>query len=358
MNINCQSLVRGLTAIAALASVTAYAEIRYVTQTVDGLEWRLRLDDVAMTAAVGTNLTSTSWASGGNYSTSAAISDKSKKETLQVPSSFTVEDQVYRVTAVGNRAFIRANMTTLILPEDVGNLYNCALYQCYYLTNLWFKGHATPSREFGRSYVNLNFTANTVLSSTTAIKNVLVGPNLKRPNSNFKIPNGTNVLVLLPYRKDNTTWAGTDVGGTTPNVVYYNDIDDTAGTITFSPTNSATLAEAFVTLPTLAPQIKAAFGFDAKVVVNTPIEEATAIPAAFLTSGIPLETTEWVAFEATTQAQLDEVLGACSASSKVLVDPSGATERLEVPAGRHIAMLMSPDGVVKPEERGFMLIVK
>jgi len=360
MNIFNKSFVRGYIVglVSVLVTATSCAEIHYVTQTVDGLEWRLRLDDVAMTASVGTNVTSSAWASAGNYATSSAIDNKSKVEPLQIPSSFTVDGQVYRVTAIGNRAFIRANMTSLIVPEDVGNLYNCALYQCYNLTNLWFKGHATPSREFGRSYVNLNFTANTVLSSTTAIKNVLVGPNLKRPNSNFKIPNGTNVLVLFPYRKDNTTWAGTDVGGTTPNVVYYNDIDDTAGTITFSPTNSATLAEAFATLPTLAPQIKAAFGFDAKVVVNTPIEEATAIPAAFLTSGIPLETTEWVAFEATTQAQLDEVLGACSASSKVLVDPSGATERLEVPAGRHIAMLMSPDGVVKPEERGFMMVVR
>jgi len=360
MNINRKSHVRvfATIAIAVMVVSSVHAEYRYVTQTVDGLEWRLRLDDVAMTASVGTNVTSSAWASAGNYATSSAIDNKSKVEPLVIPSSFTVDGQVYRVTSIGNRALIRAYMTSLIVPEDVGNLYNCALYQCYNLTNLWFKGHSTPSREFGRYYVNLNFTADSVLSATTAIKYVLVGPNLKRSGSNFKVPAGTNVLVLFPYRKDNTTWAGVNVGGTTPNVVYYNDIDDTAGTITFSPTNATQLAEAFATLPTIAPQIKTAFGFDAKVVVNTPIEEATTIPAAFLDSGIPLETTEWVAFTATTQTQLEDVLGACSASSKVLIDPAGATERLVVPAGRNVAMLMSSNGEVRPEMRGFMMIVR
>ena len=360
MNIFNKSFVRGYIVglVSVLVTATSCAEIHYVTQTVDGLEWRLRLDDVAMTASVGTNVTSSAWASAGNYATSSAIDNKSKVEPLQIPSSFTVDGQVYRVTAIGNRAFIRANMTSLIVPEDVGNLYNCALYQCYNLTNLWFKGHPTPSREFGRYYVNLNFTADSVLSTTTAIKYVLVGPNLKRSGSNFKVPAGTNVLVLFPYRKDNTTWAGVNVGGTTPNVVYYNDIDDTAGTITFSPTNATQLAEAFATLPTIAPQIKTAFGFDAKVVVNTPIEEATTIPAAFLDSGIPLETTEWVAFTATTQEQLQDVLDACSEDSRILIDPAGATERLVVPAGRNVAMLMSSNGEVKYAQNGIVIIVK
>lgn len=367
MNINRNSIVRGIAAVAVstLASITSYADYRYVTQTVGGYEWRLALDDVAMTASVGTNLTSATWDSSPrnsnghvSYGTSSAIDDKSKVEPLAIPSTFTVDGQVYRVTTIGNRALIRAYMTSLIIPEDVNNLWNCALYQCYNLTNLWFKGHATPPSEFGRDYVSLGFAATSVLDATTSIKNVLVGPNIKRSGNNFKVPNGTNTLVLFPYRKDNTTWAGVDVGGTTPNVVYYNDIDDTAGTITFSPTNATQLAEAFATLPTIAPQIKTAFGFDAKVVVNTPIEEATAIPAAFLDSGIPLETTEWVAFTATTQTQLGDVLDACSASSKVLIDPTGATERLVVPAGRNVAMLMSPSGEVKPEMRGFMMIVR
>ena len=192
------------------------------------------------------------------------------------------------------------------------------------------------------------------------IKNVLVGPNLKCPagNSNFKVPNGTNTLVLFPYRKDNTTWAGVNVGGTTPNVVYYHDLDEAAGTITFSPTNATTLAEAFATLPTIKSQIKTAFGLDAKIVVSSPIETATAIPATFLESGIPLETTEWVAFSATTQEQLDNVLDACSADSKVLIDPAGATERLIVPAGRNIAMLMPSNGEVKQNIYGMSVVIR
>ena len=119
MNIFNKSFVRGYIVglVSVLVTATSCAEIHYVTQTVDGLEWRLRLDDVAMTASVGTNVTSSAWASAGNYATSSAIDNKSKVEPLQIPSSFTVDGQVYRVTAIGNRAFIRANMTSLIVPE-------------------------------------------------------------------------------------------------------------------------------------------------------------------------------------------------------------------------------------------------
>lgn len=367
MNMICKSFVRVFAAvvISGLVAANACAAMRYVTQTVGGYEWRLALDDVAMTAAVGTNLTETAWSSSPRdaknnwtYGTSSAVDDKTKAGQFTIPSSFTVDGQVYRVTAIGNRALMRAYMTSLIIPEDVNCLWNCALYQCYNLTDLWFKGHATPSSEFGRNYVDLKFTASTVLDQTTTLKNVLVGPNIKRSGDCFYIKHSTDTLVLFPCRKDNTTWtAGWSVSGN-PNVVYYNDIDDTAGTITFSPTNATQLAEAFATLPTIAPQIKTAFGLDAKVVVETPIEEATTIPAAFLASGIPLETTEWVAFTATTQEQLQDVLDACSVSSRILIDPSGATGRLDVPAGRNVAMLMSPDSEVAPERVGFMLIVK
>ena len=366
MNMNCKSLARVFAAvvISGLVAANACAAMRYVTQTAGGYEWRLALDDVAMTASVGTNLTKNAWSTSPKdaknnwtYGTSSAVDDKTKVGQFTIPSSFTVDGQTYRVTTIGNRALMRAYMTSLIIPEDVSYLWNCALYQCYNLTDLWFKGHATPSSEFGRNYVSLGFNADTVLENTTSIKNVLVGPNIKH-SKNFKVKSATNALALLPYRKDNTTWANVAVGGTTPKVVYYYDLDETAGTITFSPTSATALAEALETLPTIAPQIKTAFGLDAKVVVETPIEEATTIPDAFLASGIPLETTEWVAFTATTQEQLQDVLDACSTSSRILIDPAGATGRLDVPAGRNVAMFMSPDGEVAPERVGFMLIVK
>ena len=371
MNNIRKSIVRGIAALLLLSVVScpltasaAWSE-NVITQTLDGVKWRFKIDESNRTALLGSEDSGSGsdaaqyWATVTGTTKENNINVKNGlRGVVEIPSSFTVDGVAYDLIAIGNRALIRYGMSTLILPENIGRLRNCALYQMPYMTNLWFKGHSTPSREFGRYYVSLNFTANSVLSTTTAIKHVLVGPNLKRSGSNFQIPAGTNVLVLFPYRKDNTTWAGVNVGGTTPNVVYYNEIDDTAGTITFSPTIATQLAEAFATLPTIAPQIKTSFGFDAKVVVDTPIEEATAIPAAFLDSGIPLETTKWVAFTATTQQQLQDVLDACSADSRILIDPAGATERLAVPAGRNVAMLMSPNGEVKYAQNGIVIIVK
>ena len=371
MNNMRKSIVRGIAAMLLVSTVScpttasaAWSEDVF-TQTIDGVQWRFKIDESNKTALLGTSDSSTGNDSATYWATVATTSrenninvKKAPRGVVEVPSSFTVDGITYDLIAIGNRALIRYGMSTLILPENVERLRNCALYQMPYLTNLWFKGHATLPSEFGRNYVSLEFTVSTVLDQTTTLKNVLVGPNIKRSGDYFCIRHSTDTLVLFPCRKDNTTWSGWNVGGTTPNVVYYNDIDETAGTIVFSPTSATALAETFATLPTIAPQIKTAFGLDAKVVVETPIEEATTIPAAFLASGIPLETAEWTAFTATTQEQLQDVLDACSASSRILIDPAGATGRLDVPAGRNVAMLMSSGGEVEPERHGFMLIIK
>ena len=370
MNMNCKSLARVFAATLLVSTVScpttasaAWSEDVFA-QTIDGVQWRFKIDESNKTALLGTSDSSTGNDSATYWATVATTSrenninvKKAPRGVVEVPSNFTVDGITYDLIAIGNRALIRYGMSTLILPENVERLRNCALYQMPYLTNLWFKGHATLPSEFGRNYVSLEFTASTVLSETKAIKNILVGPNIKRSGTYF-YTYGTDTLVLFPYRKDNTTWTRGWNVGPTPKVVYYYDLDEAAGTITFSPTSATQLAETFATLPGIAPQIKTAFGLDAKVVVETPIEEATTIPAAFLASGIPLETTEWVAFTATTQEQLQDVLDACSTSSRILIDPAGATGRLDVPAGRNVAMLMSPDGEAAPERRGLMLIIK
>ena len=372
MNNMRKSIVRGIAAMLLVSTVScpttasaAWSEDVF-TQTIDGVQWRFKIDESNKTALLGSLASNDGgsdaqqyWATVTTTSTESGVSKVKKglRGVVELPSSFTVDGVAYDLVAIGNRALIRYGMSTLILPENVERLRNCALYQMPYLTNLWFKGHATLPSEFGRNYVSLEFTASTVLSETKAIKNILVGPNIKRSGTYF-YTYGTDTLVLFPYRKDNTTWTSGWNLGTTPKVVYYYDLDEAAGTITFSPTSATALAETFATLPTIAPQIKTAFGLDAKVVVETPIEEATTIPSAFLASGIPLETTEWVAFTATTQEQLQDVLDACSTSSRILIDPAGATGRLDVPAGRNVAMLMSPDGEVSPTRVGFMLIIK
>lgn len=372
MNNMRKSIVRGIAAMLFVSTVSypftasaAWSEDVF-TQTLDGVQWRFKIDESNKTALLGSLASNDGGSDAQQYWATVATRTKVNginvkdglRGVVEIPSSFTVDGVAYDLVAIGNRALIRYGMSTLILPENVGTLWKCALWQMPYLTNLWFKGHATLPKEFGRDYVSLEFKSSVVLENTTAIKNILVGPNVKRSGNYFWAKWGTNTLILFPYRKDNTTWtAGWEVSADS-KVVYYYDLDEAAGTITFSPTSATALAETFATLPTIAPQIKTAFGLDAKVVVETPIEEATTIPAAFLASGIPLETTEWVAFTATTQEQLQDVLDACSASSRILIDPAGATGRLDVPAGRNVAMLMSSDGEVAPERVGFMLIVK
>lgn len=349
----------GVLFVTVISVASLKAGTRLATNTVNGIKWQILIDDVAKTARLGQFASNGSSANG--YITSWAIAKDVVNGHLDIPSSFMVDGEEYATAEVGNRAFLHhEDITSVTIPETVTNYYQCAFYSCDILATLRFKSPVSPTIGMGRNYVDIKITHDAVFSASSKIKNVLVEPNLRLTGtkSYFKFANATSALVLLPYRGDNTTWAGINVQGTTPNVVYYSDIDPTDGKMVFSPTNATTLADALSTLPTLAQQIKTTFGLDTKVVVSSPIETATALPATFLESDIPLETTEWVAFSATTQEQLDDVLDACSADSKILIDPTGTTGRLVVPYGRNVSVLMSPNGEIKYDQDGIMIIVK
>ena len=121
------------------------------------------------------------------------------------------------------------------------------------------------------------------------------------------------------------------IGGTDNRMLFYSELDETAKTITFAPTNAATLAAA---LDVVAP-IKSRFGFSTVISITNRIDEITAIPE----EAVPHTTFDlrsWVTFKVTTQKQLENTLAAVPVDSPVIIDPTGATEMLTVPSGRAV----------------------
>jgi hypothetical protein len=164
------------------------------------------------------------------------------------------------------------------------------------------------------------------------MKYILVSPTIrKHKDYDLKLRSSSGATIVAPLNSDNTSWENNVIDGTGNSMLFYSEMDEAAKTITFSPTNAATLA---VALNAVAP-IKNRFGFSTVISITNRIDEITAIPE----EAIPHTTFDlrsWVTFKVTTQKQLENTLAAVPADSPVIIDPTGATETLTVPSGRTV----------------------
>ena len=377
----------------AAASMAVHAdEIVMTTQTVGGITWRLYFNKTAQTVCVGTNTTGTAWSSASNYNTSRAIAD-STSGRLEVPATFTIDDVVCKTTRVGNRAFIRCKkVTDMVIPEHVSNFLNCSVYECTGLKSVWFKGPATVAED--QQYVTLTFNGDAVFSLSSAIKYVLVGPNIKKGDSNLRFPAATGALVLLPRLVGNTTWNNANVAGTNPAVFYYTAIDETEKMLTLAP---PTTASAILTLLAGKAEVKSRFGYDVQIdtgalqdstvdltcassdelssllsaassinstfgckvrVVNAKaFEDAVTLPDSAL-EYVTFDSRASVTFAVNTQADLDKVLSVLSRTSPAIIDVTGASENITIPNGWNTEVRIPPTATVSWKIAGVMIIVR
>ena len=147
----------------------------------------------------------------------------------------------------------------------------------------------------------------------------------------LKLVSSSGATIVAPLNSDNTSWVDNAIDGTENSMLFYSEMDEAAKTITFTATNTTTLAAA---LEAVAP-IKSRFGFSTVISITNRIDEITAIPE----EAVPHTTFDlrsWVTFKVTTQKQLENTLAAVPVDSPVIIDPTGATEMLTVPSGRAV----------------------
>lgn len=318
--------------VVVMAAVAAISAVSYAdwssevyTNEINEVKWRFRIDTSNNRALLGVGVQSGSDVES-NWGTTSKDLFPAKAD---FPSSFTVDGSSYTLSSIGDRSFIRCNsMTDISIPVTIPGsffyIYQCAFYECKNLDNVYFKG---PSSQYATLIPYSN-----AFGLCEAMKYILVSPTIrKHKDYDLKLASSSGATIVAPLNSDNTSWENNVIGGTGNSMLFYSEMDEAAKTITFSPTNAATLA---VALNAVAPH-KNRFGFSTIISITNRIDEITAIPE----EAVPYTTFDlrsWVTFKVTTQKQLENTLAAVPVDSPIIIDPTGATEILTIPSGRAV----------------------
>ena len=335
-------------AVSATLPMSASAATQTVTNTVDGIQWQLLIDTSANTVSVGPvwgNL-SGSW-SDNSYAVCRALVNRAVSGvngTIEIPGKFKIDGTEYTTTVIGNRAFYASsNMSTVVLPlyASATKIGTCAFWTCGKLANVVLKGPATVAPGETQNYNTLTLGYSSYFGSCTAIRRVLVGPNIKLNNAtsrnNFQITQSPNTVCLLPSTSANSTWVGVNLGGVDQTVLYYGLSDDRKA-ITYSTAD----ADELIAFIDFAPLVKEHLGLDTRLSITnsvTKTEEQTTTLSSY-----GFDNLSRVTFVADDATQYANTIAAVPGAATLIADPAklrGTT--LAVPAGRKVIVPL-PNG--------------
>ena len=353
---NTQKAMNGLIGRAALiaavicaVALPTLAATRTVTNTVNGIAWQLQINTSTKTVAVGP-MTGTP-ENVSDYAPGRAIA-QSITGTLDIPEAFMVDGEKYTVNRIGNRAFIRCKPSAFIFPAGLGDIWNCAFYNCPNIATLVFKGPTMASPGEMQSYSTLWFRQNggNIFGTASTIKRVIAGPNVKLNSdakANFTVPSETtDAVFLLPSTSENTTWDDVNVGGADSRVLYYG-VDATKEAIAFATADAAEI----IAFLDFAPLVKECLGLDTRLSITNSVtmtEEQTTTLSAY-----GFDTLAHVKFEAKDAAQYANTVAAVPGAATLIADPAklrGAT--LAVPVGRKVIVPIPNGGKYSPGGNG------
>ena len=331
---------------AAAVAVGANADVT-VTQTLENVKWQFQIGENANAAEpqtedgkfirLGTGRTP--------YEDCRAILDGCP-EVLSVPSTFTVEGISYPVARVGGRGFYHlTEAKSITMPETMYLMATEIFAGCSNLENVRWKGPAAAQNDGSQTYTDLGVSGNGPFTSCEALKLVLVDPHVttRTKSKILQTPKATGARFLVPLNDNNTTWQDATVSGDNNQIVYYGpgrdiDLDIHGTTVTVVPTTVNTLTNAL----NWAQTFKTAFNLDTKISITNRIEmtDDVEITEAML-QNVTLEAPPWyLTFSVTSQAQLNNVLGAVSVNTPIIIDIEGAgRNQITVPEGRKVAIL-------------------
>ena len=273
------------TTICVATALPSWAAEKIVTNTIDGVKWQLNFDNSKKNVCAGA-VRGSGNTSANDYAAHRALVTYSSYngKALLIPSSFEIDGTQYPTTIIGNRAFYKGRFSSVVVPENVVQLSWYAFIYCSNMKDVLLKGPATVMNGGTQSYKTLSCSNNEPIGrSSTAVKLVLVGPNVKigGTTGNFKVSAATGVTALLPRSSGNTTWDAvttSTIGGTNPTIVRYGPNEECGydfwmgtDTITAVPRTLAALA----TVNGYASTFKTSFFLDTRYAVTNAIGTLT-----------------------------------------------------------------------------------
>ena len=263
------------------------------------------------------------------------------------------------LTTIPRYGFSGCNFTSATIPAHitvVGANSNYGVFEtCTNMQAILVKGRESDSSKttvycgkFAASCPKLELV---VMGANTS------GSRTTQTGSNAMLYGDSNVDVLLPA---NGYWDSLVLGGNSSNQKWYYGpgkefdlaIDDTVATATFTPVTENALTNALV----WAAKFKEHFGLDTVISITNTIETSAAAVEIMedALEGITLNAPSWyLTFQVKTQAQLNRVLAAVS--GPIVADITGATEEINVPAGRQVAVLVPGGAAFNYHKRGLII---
>jgi hypothetical protein len=352
---------------AALAAVVAIAEGETVLEgsfVHKGLTWSYTING-AVVKLIGCS---------GNNTVAFDAAD--------IPWKFTVGETEYAVTAVGantfqnygkmvgalsipdsvtsfaDSSFLYNNITSLTISENVAKLPYAVFKNCKKVKSviipssvtsienqafgwcdgmkggIWLKG---PSVASGK-YCSLHTGAMNSVPPTV----FLAGPMTKTASTTSKHELGYKSNPTKAFVPDNGKWTKTWKSDVT--VFWYGknkeldiNIDEAAKTLTATVTTEQMLMNVVAS----AKHFKEYFNLDTVISVTNHIPASVTITEAML-KDVKLDVPTWyMTFAVKNQAQLDSLLAIFT--GPLVIDISGASETINVPKGRRVALLV-PEG--------------
>ena len=345
-------------AFAAICAAAAFAETRTVTNTVNGIAWQLLIDTSYNTVSIGPAWgnpdDSTGW-KANDYAGVRAIAQSVSgvNGVLEIPAKFRIDGTDYGTTVIGNRSFIRCKqIKTLVIPllASTTKVATCAFYGANGIVNVVLKGPMTALPGETQSYNTFTPGYANWFDYATAVKRVLVGPNVKIASSsagNFKFGSSSNAICLLPYTGDNATWSGiTDLGGTDATILHYGLSEDRTA-ITFSTAD----ADELIAFLDFAPLVNEYLGLGTRLSVTNAVtqteEQATKL------SAFTFDALSHVTFVVDNAAQYANTVAAVPGAATVIADPAKLRgTALAVPSGRKVIVPLPNGGKYSPNGSG------
>jgi hypothetical protein len=104
-----------------------------------------------------------------------------------------------------------------------------------------------------------------------------------------------------------------------------------------------------------AGRFKEYFGLDTRIAVTNTLASTVTLSDDVLQN---VTFVTYVTFAANTQDQLDAIFAAIPVAMPIVVDATGASNTINVPAGRNVAVLVPGGGKYGPKQKGLKIIMK
>ena len=353
--------IAAASAVIPMAANAAWDNTVIFTNTVDGITWRYFVDDQNKAISLYSY----------KSSDTGQMIDPQTTGIIYIPSTFThTNGVVYNITRLNHRGLAACTkLTGVVLPETTfaqttgeygyNSSYNGKelFKESTSLVAIWWKGPETVAS--GTQPVSKSGRTTYTFGGCTKLRAVVFGPNVTysaNGGANYPLFNGcSGVRAFFPKARWKN-FPGTSYTNkvTQCKPILYGPGEDID--VSIDGTFTVATAERLDDVLSVANDLYTYCRMSPRISVTNAIEFTEGL---ITTERMRFATFNSLMFKVRTQAELANILAAVPASVPLSIDPTEATENLEITTtGRNIHVRLPDNGKYKVKPDGIIIIVK